>query len=157
MMYSALAVANAFLELAERDDKQLSNMQLQKLVYIAHGFNLALLGEPLFYNNVHAWEWGPVIPKLYKLLRKYGAGLVTDKLQLPEEEQPVDPASREMSIINNVWTAYGKFTGAKLSAMTHREGSPWSKVWQEKQYAVIPTEIIAENYQQLLNGKTENP
>lgn len=152
MSYSSLAIANAFLEMAERDAKTLTNMQLQKLVYIAHGFNLALFGDSLIYHNIHAWEWGPVIPKLYKPLRKYGAGIVTDKLQIPDDEQPVAPGSREMSTIKNVWSAYGKFSGSKLSSMTHREGSPWSKVWSEHPHGIIPSETIAEHYKKLLTA-----
>ena len=149
MAYSAIAVANAFLNLAKEEGKELTNMQLQKLVYIAHGYCLAMLGHPLFYNNVHAFEWGPVIPKLYKQLRKYGSGKITE--EIPNDEEPIISTVREMEIIRGVWSLYQNFSGAKLSAITHREGTPWSLTWKNNQFGVIYDNLIAEHYQQMLN------
>ncbi len=93
-MYSAESVANAFLDLARRSGKFLTNMQLQKLVYIAHGYSLAKLHQPLFHNNIHAFEWGPVIPNLYKMLSRYRAGEVKD--HIPTDESPIAEDSAEM-------------------------------------------------------------
>ncbi len=149
MKYSAPAIANAFLELAERDGKKLDNMQLQKLVYIAHGYNLARRGEPLFFNNVHAFEWGPVIPRLYKALRKYKAGVVTEPIEI-DGSMP-SPDSPEMDIIQEVWKKYGGFSGPRLSALTHQEGTPWMETWKAKQFGVIPNELIASHYATLLD------
>jgi uncharacterized phage-associated protein len=147
--YSAITVANKFLELAKRDRVPLTNMQLQKLVYIAHGWNLVLLDKPLFYNNVHAWEWGPVVPKLYKPLSKYKAGYVTDFL--PSKGESIAPDAPELKVIEGVWKAYGKYSGLQLSAITHTEGTPWSEVWKTNRYGIIPNELIAQHYRQLLD------
>lgn len=155
MPYNAEAVANAFLELAKRDGKRLTNMQLQKLVYIAHGWSLALLRKPLLDTDVQAWEWGPVIPKLYNRLKKYGAGYVTE---LIPSDDTVDPDSEEMSIIERVWEAYGDFNGPQLSAITHTEGTPWSLTWKSRPYGEIERGLIAQHYLQLLDERvgTEN-
>ena len=151
--YSAKAVANACLDLAKRDGRRLTNMQLQKLVYIAHGYSLALLGRPLFSDNVHAWEFGPVVPTLYKPLRKYGAGFVTEPVLTADS--PVREESEEMSIIRSVWNAYGRYSGPQLSAITHQEGTPWSKVWASNERGVIPNDLISQHYLQLVNERTK--
>lgn len=145
-MYSAESAANAFLELARRSEKSLTNMQLQKLVYIAHGYSLARLHEPLFHNNIHAFEWGPVIPNLYKTLRRYGAGEVTDFIST--NEPPIPEDSQQMEIIREVWHDYGDFSGLELSDLTHRKGTPWSETWRTNQFGVIADELIAEHYRQ---------
>ena len=143
-MYSAESAANAFLELARRSRKSLTNMQLQKLVYIAHGYSLAKLGRPLFHNNIHAFEWGPVIPNLYKTLRHYGAGEV--KELIPTDAATISEDSLEMEIIKEVWQDYGELSGLELSDLTHRKGTPWSETWRNNQFGVISDELIAEHY-----------
>jgi uncharacterized phage-associated protein len=45
VVYSVITIANEFINLA--NNESLTNMQLQKMVYIAHGFNLALRGTKL--------------------------------------------------------------------------------------------------------------
>ncbi|MDQ6786115.1 MAG: DUF4065 domain-containing protein [Acidobacteriota bacterium] len=150
-MYSAISVANAFLDLARRDGKPLTNMQLQKLVYIAHGYCLAELGKPLFHNNVHAFEWGPVIPNLYKLLRQYGAGEVKDFI--PSDEPSIPLNSPEMEIIKEVWQYYGDFSAWQLSNFTHRTGTPWSETWRVNQFGVISDDLIAEHYRNHLHER----
>ncbi len=153
-MYSAESVANAFLDLARRSGKILTNMQLQKLVYIAHGYCLAKLRQPLFHNNIHAFEWGPVIPNLYKTLRRYGAGEVKDHILT--NEPPIAENSQEMEIIKEVWEEYGQFSGLELSDLTHRQGSPWSETWRTNQFGVISDELIAEHYRRDLYERFAN-
>jgi uncharacterized phage-associated protein len=148
---SAIAVANAFIELAKKEGKQLTNMQLQKLVYVAHGWCLALLRKPLFYNDVKAWPWGPVIPSLYNRLKKYGKGVVSDTI--PTDHDPVDPHTEDMSLIKSVWDAYKEFDGLQLSAMTHTEGTPWAETWKSIKYGKISDESIAQHYRQLADER----
>jgi uncharacterized phage-associated protein len=151
MAYDAKAIANVFYKLARSEGKYLTNMQLQKLVYIAHGFNLAVLGEPLFSDSVHAWEYGPVIPSLYEELKSYGAEEV--KRRLLTKTPPVKPDDPEMKVIRAVWNSYGRYSGLQLSAITHVEGTPWSEIWKTKPFGVIPNELIAQHYRELLDER----
>jgi uncharacterized phage-associated protein len=151
--HSAATVANAFLSLAASNGSQLTNMQVQKLVYIAHGYCLAALRSPLTYNNVHAWQYGPVIPKLYKQLAKYGAGVVTHSINT--DDPSISEASEQFSIIKAVWEGYGHFSGGKLSGITHQDGSPWSITWAADPYGVIPPSLIADHYKSLLDAESK--
>src|SRR4051812_39910789 len=72
MPYPAAAIANEFLRLAKEDKAQISPLKLQKLVYFAHGWYLALAGKPLIEERVQAWQFGPVIPTLYREFKRYG-------------------------------------------------------------------------------------
>ena len=146
MVVSSLAVANAFLKIAEEEGKELTNMQLQKLVYIAHGYALALLDRPLYWDTTRAWQWGPVIPNLYDPLRKYGRRIVTEPL---ETDDKLDDDGEEMNIIKGVWKEYGYLSGGKLSAITHRDNTPWSQTWEKEKFGCIPNDVIGCYYRAL--------
>jgi len=126
-------------------------MQLQKLVYIAHGFCLGLLDEPLIGGQPEAWQYGPVFPTLYRTLRHYGSGEVTDLLST--KEQVTDP--RQIEVIQGVWQGYGHLSGPQLSSLTHKVGSPWETCRDGTFGAVIPDAVIKQHYKNLLAG-TDN-
>ena len=147
MATTSHAVANEFIRLAQEQDKQLTNMQLQKLVFIAQGYFLAIHNELLHYHNAHAWQWGPVIPKLYKSLQKYGSNIVTEML---DSEDQIISGSREAEIIKAVFENYGHYTGGQLSTLTHRPRTPWSETWERKKFDVIDPQIIKKHYQNLI-------
>ncbi|NBB81068.1 MAG: DUF4065 domain-containing protein [Verrucomicrobia bacterium] len=148
MTYSAEAVANRFLELADSADHSLSNLKLQKLVYISQGLALGMTGSSLIHNHVHAWQYGPVFPKLYKKLRRYGSGKVCEKI---ESDDVVQPGTEADQIIKIVWEVYGDRSGSFLSTLTHEEDSPWSSaIEKEGVNAIIPLSDIESHYSELV-------
>ena len=76
MSYPAKAVANYFIDIARCEGEQLSPMKIQKLVYFAHGWYLALYDEPLLDEKIEAWRYGPVVPSLYHEFKRYGSGTI---------------------------------------------------------------------------------
>ena len=59
-------VAKCFLVSAHEVGDYLTNLKLQKLVYYAQAWYLALTDEPLFDGEFEAWVHGPVNYHLYK-------------------------------------------------------------------------------------------
>ncbi|HEX8905077.1 MAG TPA: type II toxin-antitoxin system antitoxin SocA domain-containing protein [Longimicrobiaceae bacterium] len=64
-MTTADAVADHLIALAHQRGEPINDMQLQKLLYYAQAWHLALYDEPLFPEKFQAWSTGPVIPDLY--------------------------------------------------------------------------------------------
>lgn len=148
MTKSAVAVAQAFLDLAQAEGTALTNMQLQKLVYFAHGVYLAAFnGAPLISDEIKAWDFGPVIPPLYDKLRIYGRGLVSAELA-PETRGNILPDSPEGQAILSTWYAYKNHSAWDLSTISHAPGSPWDIVWnqQNHHYGLIPNFITQSYY-----------
>ena len=58
-------VANTFLDMAQKEGIGITNLKIQKLVYIAYGVYAGVIGEPLFKDSIEAWQHGPVIRDLY--------------------------------------------------------------------------------------------
>lgn len=156
-----MTIANQFIERAKRDGVTLTNMQLQKLVYIAHGWALALLDHGLIYEPVEAWQWGPVIPSLYYKLSHYGAGEVTSPIPMLDS-QTIDPL--DDALVECVWKSYGRMSGFKLSTITHQKNTPWSRTVKDFGLrSVIPESYIRDHYRHLYDeqirrkGEQENP
>lgn len=94
MAYSSLAIANEFLIRAHKQGISLNQMQLQKLVYIAHGANLAINGEPLIEDGIEAWDYGTVIRRLRDALKKHGVSSI-DQLIKWGDDMPIYYRSKD--------------------------------------------------------------
>ena len=159
MAHSSLEIANEFLRLAKRDGVPLTQMQLQKLVYLAHGYFLAAHGEPLVEDNVEAWEYGTVFPKLRNATKIYGNVAISksikygDELLFPRyserQEAIADLTDNERATIDRVWAAYGKFAAFRLSAITHDPDGPWAAVYVKGRNRVIPDRRIQQYFQRM--------
>ena len=98
MPYSAAKVANEMLRLAAERGEALSPLKLLKLVYIAHGWSFPyLLGQPLLAEPAQAWQYGPVVPSLYRATSRFRAAPIegpipdTDPQELSAETRWLDP------------------------------------------------------------------
>lgn len=136
--FSPIAVANQFLDLAAHDSISLDPMKLQKLVYFAHGWHLAIVGEKLITEPVEAWKWGPVIPFLYYNLRKYGMQVITEFLEVETLFSSFIPKIKEcdeniksLDVIRQTWDEYKNFSGIQLSNFTHIKESPWRNLYDK--------------------------
>ena len=80
-MTHALNVARYLIKLAgsgaERDP--LTNLRLQKLLYHAQGWHLAVFGRPLFPDQLEAWPQGPVVPDVYRMFEGDGQTISTEE------------------------------------------------------------------------------
>src|SRR5579863_3866825 len=110
-MLSCRDVARYFLSLTDEDAGDLiSNLKLQKLVYYAQGFHLAIFGAPLFPEDIYAWNHGPVVPSLYREYRRFGAGAIPSPTDLDDELY--DDHARKF--LDEVYSVYGQFSAWKL-------------------------------------------
>jgi uncharacterized phage-associated protein len=138
--YPATTIAKWFIDWANADDADLSNLKLQKLLYYAQGHHLADEGRPLFREDIQAWSHGPVVPAVYHSLKNFGAGPVSLADEDPFEWDDVDPATSQF--LAKVWNTYGGIAAWKLRNMTHAE-APWIDHFsQDERFTVIPADEI---------------
>jgi uncharacterized phage-associated protein len=130
-------------------------MKLMKLVYISHGWNLAIEEEPLIYEPIQAWQYGPVIESLYRGLKRFGNSNVT--MMAFDSSLPIAISDSEPSfnLIEKVWEKYSHMPALALSSLTHQPGTPWDIIWNEqggrdRKGAIIPDALIQDFYKQKL-------
>jgi uncharacterized phage-associated protein len=88
--------------------------KLHKLLYYCQGHHLGTLGHPMFSEDLHAWNYGPVVASLWRTERYDDAP--------PEPANSFDQGT--LNTIGYVISRYGSMTGADLEALTHNE-EPW--------------------------------
>ena len=166
--YAPDAIANEFLSLPAAKGK-LSPMKIQKLVYYAHGWHLALADSPLVYENVEAWKYGPVFPSLYATFRDYGSGPITElavelssrrgedgQLKFKRYNPRVNEGDeRVKGLIQRIWDKVGHYSPTQLSSLTHQPGTPWHTVISQfqdwiPQGVAIPNELIQDYFRDQL-------
>ncbi len=122
MKLTVFDVANFF-----RTKEVMSNKKLQKLVYYAYAWYIALnndekdnIQNKLCENTTfEAWVHGPVCRTLYNFMpSNYG---IIDRY-----DGKINPTiSGEIEdFLNMIYKTFGKYTGYELETMTHAE-SPW--------------------------------
>ena len=149
MVHSAVAIANEFLKLS---GKLLDQMKLQKLVYIAHGWKLALTGDPLVSDKVEAWDGGPVFREIWDHIKYYGYDSQELQLLEPKSKTPVlslNLSNDDREIIEHVWKKYGHYSGNDLSEMTHQIGTPWYGAYRKGRNTIIQNDEIRDHYIEL--------
>lgn len=112
-------VAEYFIKLANSTGSFISNLKLQKLVYYAQAWHLALYDEPLFSEDFEAWVHGPVIPELYKKYQKFGWHPI-------EQEVNPDLPTSVTDFLDEVAREYFACDAYELKQMTYIE-APWNQ------------------------------
>ena len=141
----AIRVAEHIRWLRDEVAQPTTPMHILKLVYIAHGWVLGFLNQPLVSQPVEAWKYGPVIPKVYhhyKVFRRHPIIMGTKS-----QESELD--EKQIAILRAVEKSYRRFSGPQLSSMTHQKGSPWDITVRKQGLvnAVIPNDLIQQHYQ----------
>ncbi len=123
---SVHAVADYFLLKTIFSEESITNLKMQKLVYYAQAWSLALHGRPIFANRIEAWARGPVCPDLYYRFKKQKSPSLDPDLR---KTNPIaELQDDEINLLNQVWKKFSAFSGSKLTKLTHKE-DPWKKAY----------------------------
>jgi len=144
--YPVKAVANYFV--LNYRQHGITPLKIQKLIYLAHGWHLAYICEPLVIDEyVEAWPHGPVFPSIYHAFKYLGRKPIIEPIiefsyrgdYRIEMNTPGIPKSDKLTckLLARIWDEYGKFSGNYLSELTHQEKSPWSTARKSEKVKTI--------------------
>jgi Uncharacterized phage-associated protein len=151
MPISVLDVAKYFLTKGKTSTNEaITHLKLQKLVYYAQGYHLAVFGEALFADSIEAWVHGPVCPVLYNTYRFYGYS------EIPAPKGIPNIPDNAKVIIDMAWDVFGQYEGPDLERFTHQE-EPWIRAREGLQLnqntnKEIDITIIKTYFRKVLNG-----
>lgn len=143
MAYKALDIANKIISKTDLEHGDtISNLKLQKMMYYQQGFHLAYFGTPLFDEDIVAWQYGPVVPSVYKEYKSFESNSISTS------KEGISLSDDEEELFNNVYEEYNQFSAVALMKMTHEE-TPWktteinSVISRDKMAAYFKTQIEA--------------
>lgn len=137
-------VLSAAKRLAECSGWSLSNLELQKLLYLAHMFHLGRTnGQPLVSGHFEAWDYGPVHPKLYHRVKVFGSDPVGNVFH---GEPDIDDASA-VELLDDAVAKLSHLSPGRLVAITHRPNGAWEQNYRPgARGIIIPNQDILDEF-----------
>lgn len=142
-MISARNLAHHIVHKCTIDQKPVSNLQLQKILYFLQSvYCRATGGNLLFDESFQAWPYGPVLSEIYREYSQFGGRVIemtyddgTELLAVsPELQRFIDDGIENLRL-RYPWD---------LVQSSHAKGSPWDQVYKggEGYKHQIPNELI---------------
>jgi uncharacterized phage-associated protein len=147
---SALDVARYLLASQDQaSGEEITNLKLQKLLYYAQGYHLALFGTPLFADEIQAWLHGPVVKDVYHEFSDF------DRSPIARTPKPAGFPGTAREVLENVLRSYGQYSAWKLREMSHHE-FPWIVAYK-KPGKTITQESMAQHFRAVLKRPLAKP
>ena len=137
-MLSPCNLADFLLAECRERGEVLTNLKLQKLLYYAQAWHLALFDQSIFEEDIQAWVHGPVLPSQYLRFRHYQWRPIDEDIEKPRLSDELSDHLRE------VVDVFGSETAVALELMTHRE-SPWINARKHLPPDAHSTEVISKD------------
>jgi uncharacterized phage-associated protein len=164
-MYEARKICNFLIARSHAHSFELTNLRLNKLLYLIHGWGLTSRRDGLIRNHFLAWMHGPVVRPVYDTFKAYGEKKITEPATyldyLSGENRPVaydDISAADTEIIERVFASYDRYTTGQLVDLTHVKGGPWEVIYSawakdNKLNLRIPNDLIRAHFLRQAGGQ----
>lgn len=165
MSYEAKKVSNFVLSEADRFQRGITNLRLNKLLYLAHGWSLTRTEGGLIRNHFEAWKLGPVVKTVFEQARAFGDRPISRPFvhlnYATGRSEPVgfdDIDSEHRDLIIRIVSYYDDWSTHQLVDLTHELGGPWDAVIRHDASASnrIPHELIKAHFRAKLGDSARN-
>lgn len=126
-MYSALLIAKYIIRRCAERGKSISNLKLQKMLYFVQAEFLVDIGTCCFRDTIEAWDFGPVVPVVYRAYRIYGSANIP-----ADTSSMLRPIRREdMERVYGIVDECCEYSASQLVEITHNQ-SPWRDAYYSR-------------------------
>ena len=137
-IHSTKAIANSLLKRLLSEKQNANSIKLQKLIYFAHGWHLAITGMPLIDERIQAHPYGVVVASIHHSCREFGTDAITsfltefDKILTKWIEPAVMRDDLVDDLLDKIVEQYGHLNAIQLANLSHAGGTPWEKTWNHE-------------------------
>ena len=143
-MYRALTVARYIIERCNSQNRTISNLKLQKILYFVQAEFLVAKGYPCFSEEIEAWDFGPVVPEVYQEYKFFGGANIP---VIGRSFRPILVSDDDQELIDGIVDECAKYSASALVEITHKQ-APWKKAYRPGYSNVIPKKSIQEFFQE---------
>ncbi len=135
-------VNDAACHLCERSGWQLSNLKLQKMLYMADMNFVGQNGVRLLNEDFEAWDYGPVLPSLYQKCKAFGSKPIPHVFWGAQSIT----GTAEAKMLDLAWENLKSATPGQLVEATHSKLGAWVRryVPGAKQIKILTPDMIEE-------------
>ena len=148
-MYKAIDVSNYIIKYTNINNKPITNLKLQKMLYFIQGFYYSSTNEPFIEEDFEAWPYGPVIRNAYIEYSRFGSLLITDVES--DRVNNIDFLPDDKSFLDDIISSLNKYSASELVNASHAKGSPWEKSYKDETKNIISKEVIRDYFRNTLN------
>lgn len=136
MTYNTLDIARYVIKYSNDRDYGISNLKLQKILYFIQAYFLIQANSPCFREPIEAWDFGPVVPDVYKQYKAYGGtDIPTMKSYISFDGDDIWKSKRirfnkinikdeDKILINKVVDKFSEYSATDLVTLTQHQ-TPW--------------------------------
>ena len=154
----AINVLQAAKHVCKRAGWELSQLEVHKILYIAHMIQLGTARGPLVSGEFQAWKHGPVHPILYQHTSYFGTSPISEiAFDDDIKDLSYDTQKIEAENLDKVVETFPPGSGPKLRKITHQEIGAWYKCYEKRIRNIpIPNKEIREEYDRRISEEGSN-
>jgi uncharacterized phage-associated protein len=137
-MYRALDIARYIIERCRENNRTISNLKLQKIMYFVQAEFLVSKNQPCFAERIEAWDFGPVVPEVYYAYRMYGSANIPC---IGRSGVSKIISAKDQKLLNGIIDECSRYSASALVEITHNQ-TPWTEAYNRAGYN---NEIKVEN------------
>lgn len=142
-MYSAIDVARYIIAHCNRNGQTISNLKLQKILYFIQAEFLVVQDKPCFQEQIEAWDFGPVVPEVYRHYKVFGSAAIPSLRS--EDYYPFK--NKDKLLMDGIIDECANYSASELVEYIHNQ-SPWITAYGQGRSAVITNESIKSFFEE---------
>lgn len=136
LLYDVLTIADYIIRRCSGEGYTVSNLKLQKLLYFVQAEFLVAIGKPCFREKIVAWDFGPVVPKVYREFCVYGSA------HIPVGAVAISVLPKKIAaLIDGIVFTCLPFSSSQLVEITQHQ-LPWAVAYAKGYGSEITNESI---------------
>lgn len=142
MSYKVLDVCKYVIDYSNKKEYGISNLKLQKILYFIQAY--FLIKQPsrcCFDDKIEAWNFGPVVPKVYRKYKQFGSSDIPTIIDCEKSDSNNCITSDDKNLIKTVIDKFEDYSSTDLVDLTHKQ-SPWIDAYISHMNREITTEAI---------------